>query len=103
MLGSCGALPRYAPPLKLSTHWQTRPTSVVASVQRPWCAVWNSTIVALVAEAITLAALTRQESRGTHYLEEFPEKDDTYWLCNLLIHQGSDGVLQVRKTPVVTA
>jgi succinate dehydrogenase/fumarate reductase flavoprotein subunit len=57
----------------------------------------------LVAEAITLAALTRQESRGTHYLEEFPEKDDTSWLCNLLIHQGSDGVLQVRKTPVVTA
>jgi succinate dehydrogenase/fumarate reductase flavoprotein subunit len=57
----------------------------------------------LVAEAIALAALTRQESRGTHYLEEFPEKDDTHWLCNLLIHQGSDGVLQVRKAPVVTA
>ena len=57
----------------------------------------------LVAEAITLAALTRQESRGTHYLEEFPEKDDAQWLCNLLIHQRSDGVLQVRKAPVVTA
>jgi len=56
----------------------------------------------LIAEAITLAALTRQESRGTHYLEEFPEKDDTSWLCNLLIHQGSDSVLQVRKAPVVT-
>jgi len=56
----------------------------------------------LVAEAIALAALTRQESRGTHYLEEFPEKDDTHWLCNLLIHRGDDGVLQVRKAPVVT-
>ena len=56
----------------------------------------------LVAEAITLAALTRQESRGTHYLEELSEKDDTHWLCNLLIHQGSDGVLQVHKAPVVT-
>jgi succinate dehydrogenase/fumarate reductase flavoprotein subunit len=56
----------------------------------------------LVAEAITLAALTRQESRGTHYLEECPEKDDTHWLCNLLIHQESDGTLQVRKAPVVT-
>ena len=56
----------------------------------------------LVAEAIALAALTRQESRGTHYLEELSEKDDTHWLCNLLIHQGSDGVLQVHKAPVVT-
>ena len=56
----------------------------------------------LIAEAITLAALTRQESRGTHYLEEYPDKDDTHWLCNLLVHQGDDRALQVRKAPVVT-
>jgi len=56
----------------------------------------------LVAEAIALAALTRQESRGTHYLEELPERDDTHWLCNLLVRQGADGVLQVRQAPVVT-
>lgn len=56
----------------------------------------------LVAQAIALAALTRQESRGTHYLEELPEKDDTHWLCNLLVRQGTPGVLQVRQVPVVT-
>jgi succinate dehydrogenase/fumarate reductase flavoprotein subunit len=56
----------------------------------------------LVAEAIALAALTRQESRGTHYLEELPERDDTHWLCNLLVRQGPDGVLQVRQTQVVS-
>ena len=56
----------------------------------------------LIAEAITLAALTRQESRGTHYLEEHPDKDDTHWLCNLLVHQGDDRALQVRKAPIVT-
>jgi succinate dehydrogenase/fumarate reductase flavoprotein subunit len=56
----------------------------------------------LVAEAIALAALTRQESRGTHYLEEFPDKDDTHWLCNLLVRQGDDRALQVRQAPVVT-
>ena len=56
----------------------------------------------LVAEAITLAALTRQESRGTHYLEEFPDRDDTHWLCNLLVHQGDDRALQVRQAAVVT-
>ncbi|HEY5867855.1 MAG TPA: FAD-binding protein [Candidatus Tectomicrobia bacterium] len=56
----------------------------------------------LIAEAITLAALTRQESRGTHYLEECPDKDDTHWLCNLLVHQRDDRALQVRKAPIVT-
>jgi succinate dehydrogenase/fumarate reductase flavoprotein subunit len=57
--------------------------------------------LALIAEAITLAALTRQESRGTHYLEELPDRDDTRWLCNLLVQQGADGGLQVHQTPVV--
>jgi fumarate reductase (CoM/CoB) subunit A len=71
-----------------------RPTTVVR------CLELDNLV--LIAEAITLAALTRQESRGTHYLEETPEKDDTHWLCNLLIHQGSDSALQVRKAPVVT-
>jgi fumarate reductase (CoM/CoB) subunit A len=58
--------------------------------------------VVLVAEAIALAALTRQESRGTHYLEELPERDDTHWLCNLLVRQKADGALQIRQAPVVT-
>jgi succinate dehydrogenase/fumarate reductase flavoprotein subunit len=56
----------------------------------------------LVAQAIALAALTRQESRGTHYLEELPERDDAHWLCNLLVRQETPGVLQVRQVPVVT-
>lgn len=56
----------------------------------------------LVAQAIALAALTRQESRGTHYLEDMPDRDDTHWLCNLLVRQGTQNVLQVRQVPVVT-
>jgi succinate dehydrogenase/fumarate reductase flavoprotein subunit len=55
----------------------------------------------LTAAAIALAALTREESRGTHYRQDFPDKDDTNWWCNLLVCQGSDGTLDVRKTPVV--
>ena len=56
----------------------------------------------LTAEAITRSALYREESRGTHYREDFPDRDDDTWHCNVMVRQGTDGMWQVQTAPVVT-
>ena len=45
--------------------------------------------IAQVAELIIEGALRRQESRGLHYSEDFPEKDDTHWLKATTLWRGT--------------
>ena len=45
------------------------------------------------------AALHREESRGSHYREDFLARDDRRWLVNLLMEQ-SGGEAMLRERPV---
>ncbi|HUY98905.1 MAG TPA: succinate dehydrogenase flavoprotein subunit [Thermomicrobiaceae bacterium] len=53
-----------------------------------------------VAEAIAAGALAREESRGGHFREDFPNRDDANWLKHTLAYRTSGG-LKMRYKPVV--
>ncbi len=43
------------------------------------------------AQAMVAGALAREESRGAHFREDFPERDDTKWLKHTLAYKAEGG------------
>jgi succinate dehydrogenase / fumarate reductase flavoprotein subunit len=53
-----------------------------------------------VSEAITRSALERCESRGGHFREDFPGKDAEWAKWNVHVALGSDGTMEVTRSPI---
>ncbi|MBI5117990.1 FAD-dependent oxidoreductase [Candidatus Poribacteria bacterium] len=69
------------------------------SYNTDWIDLLELEKMVLLARIIARCALERKESRGGHVRIDYPERDDTHWLKNLIVRKG-DTAIAVRTEPV---
>jgi len=71
---------------------------------REYHAGWHTALdlrnLLTVAEAVTLSALERRESRGGHFREDCPEKVEEFATVNVSVRQGSAGAMEIARVPI---
>ena len=60
---------------------------------------WETTNLRSVAIALVAAATVRQETRGSHWREDFTERDDARWRGHVLTRLDAEGQLSVTFEP----
>ena len=66
---------------------------------KPIAEDWETTNIATIATALTRHAALREETRGSHWREDFPDQNDAQWQVRLVSNLNSDGTLTTRTVP----
>jgi L-aspartate oxidase len=64
---------------------------------------WEMTNLRTVATALVIAAAARAETRGSHWREDFGQRDDAHWHGHLLTRLNAEGELSVTFEPLAPA
>lgn len=61
----------------------------------PFTEAWETTNIAMTAAVLSRAAELREETRGSHWREDFPEVDDERWRVRIVSTRQPDGEVAV--------
>jgi L-aspartate oxidase len=64
---------------------------------------WEATNLLTVATALLNGAIRRHETRGSHWREDYPDRDDADWLGHLDTRLGPDGMISTDYVPAAPA
>ena len=81
-----------------------RSAGVRVDGNRSWNPGWHTALdlpnLLLVSEAVARTAALRKESRGAHFREDHPAKDDHWGRTTLVARRGADGEMEIVEEPV---
>ena len=93
---ACCAAPTGSPrPPRRSTSWRARAAEPVDQDS------WETTNLLTISAALADAAALREETRGSHWREDFPERDDARWAGHFdaVIDDGATTCASGRRRP----
>jgi succinate dehydrogenase / fumarate reductase flavoprotein subunit len=83
---------------------KARAERVGVSGNREYNPGWHTAIdlnnLLTVSEMVARAALERKESRGAHFRDDHPAKDDKFGSFNIVIRRGPGGDMQITQEPI---
>jgi succinate dehydrogenase / fumarate reductase, flavoprotein subunit len=83
---------------------RAREVRVAVTGNRDYNPGWHTALdlasLLVVSEAVTRSALARTESRGAHFREDHPQKDEAQGKVRHVVKRGADGAMQLERIAV---
>jgi succinate dehydrogenase flavoprotein subunit len=83
---------------------RAREARVAATGNREYNPGWHTALdlasLLVVSEAVTRSALARTESRGAHFRDDHPQKDEAQGKVRHVVKRGADGAMQLERIAV---
>ncbi len=90
---------RSAASLRRAAAWLAEAVQAAPRDVRPTTENWETTNIMTIAQVLVRHALLREETRGSHWREDFPESE-TDWQARLVTHMDATGTFHSSLEPV---
>lgn len=90
---------RSAASLRRAATWLTEAVRTAPPDVSPTTENWETTNIMTIAQVLVRHALLREETRGSHWREDFPESE-TDWQARLVTHMDATGTFHSTLEPV---